>query len=100
MTRVIVLVVGPWKDSKTNGYPYMRVTFELADEPGSYVYLNLTKNVQGQDYKWAQWVPHLKPGNVLDVTMQANNKNVNQFAPFRVVDVKPKNKEALSEEKV
>ena len=89
-TRLIVWKVSDWMPSKMNDHDYMRIAFKKYDGSKGTVYLNLTKNCE--DAKWQQWVPYLKEGNVLDVTLQPNG-NVNQFAPFRPIDIKPKNKE-------
>lgn len=88
--KVIVLKVSEWRQSIKNDALYKRITFEIMDQPGKYVHLNLTQNCA--PIKWQQWLPYLKPGNVLDVTMQSNNRNVNQFQHFYPINIKERNK--------
>lgn len=89
MTEVVVWKVMDWQNSKFGDSQYMRVAFKPTDG-SKQVYLNLTNNTERS--KWENWVPYLKEGNVLAVTMHPNG-HVNQFEQFRPVDIKAKNKE-------
>jgi hypothetical protein len=89
MINAVVWKTRPWELSKFNGSLYMRVAFKPIDG-SKQVYLNLTKNTE--DAKWQNWMPYLKEGNVLSITMHPSG-HVNQFAEFRPVDIKPVNKD-------
>ena len=88
--KLIVWNVGPWQGSKYNDAEYKRIAFKREDGEKGTIYLNLTKNCAAE--MWQKWIPYLKEGNVLNVTMHPNG-NVNQFDHFYAVDIKAKNKE-------
>lgn len=89
--KVIVWKVLDWKNSQYGDSQYMRVAFKPVDG-GKQVYLNLTNNTEASKYE--NWLPYLKEGNVLEVTMHPNG-HVNQFQAFSPIDIKEKNKEAV-----
>lgn len=92
--KLVVWKVNDWAPSKHNGYDYRRVMFK-DDETNKTIYLNLTKNTSPQN--WQYWDQYLKEGNVLDVVINPNTGNVNQFEAFQVVEVKEKNKDEVSD---
>jgi hypothetical protein len=64
------------------GEKYTRVAFKPLDDTGMKVhYLNLPHKF----IKYEEWIKYLKPGNILDVSLQGNKKNVNYFMNFSVV---------------
>lgn len=78
--KLIVLSVSPETLSKYSGFPTKRVTFKSLDpNDKNYYYLNLDEKFKE---KVSQWDPVCKEGNVLDVTLQANGKNINLFQGF------------------
>lgn len=89
MIQAVVWKVMDWQPSKFGDSLYKRVAFKPTDG-SKQVYLNLTQNTERG--KWENWVPYLKEGNVLEVTLHPNG-HVNQFEAFRPVDIKEKNKE-------
>lgn len=91
MIDVVVWKVLDWQPSKFGDSQYLRVAFKPTDG-SKQVYLNLTNNTESG--KWNNWIPYLKEGNVLSVTMHPNG-HVNQFAPFQVVDIKNVNQEGF-----
>jgi hypothetical protein len=64
------------------GNEYLRVAMKSIGEgdPNTY-YLNLPKNYQ----RFNEWLPYMKEGNVLEVNLQSNGKNVNFYMPFNVI---------------
>lgn len=89
MIDAVVWKVLDWKPSTFNGSLYKRVAFKPVDG-SKQVYLNLTQNTEPN--KWQNWLPYIKEGNVLSVTLHPNG-HVNQFAEFRPKDIKEVNKE-------
>ena len=79
--RVAVVKKGTWKQSKYNYGKNRRVTLEDIDNPGKYVYLNLTEE-HGVVNKWD---PAIVEGNVLDVQINQGTKNVNKFGQYTLV---------------
>lgn len=92
--KLIVWKVKEWAPSKHSDYEYRRVMFK-DPETNKTVYLNLTKNTVPSN--WQRWDQYLKEGNLLDVVINPNTGNVNQFEAFQVVEVKDKNKEDRNE---
>lgn len=79
--RVAVLKKGTWKQSKFNYGKNLRVTCEDIDNPKKYVYLNLTEE-QGIVNKW---LPYIKEGNVLEVSLIQGTNNINKFTQFQII---------------
>lgn len=70
---------------------YTRVIFKGVQDGKEYA-MNLPE--EKVYAKSAEWRPYLKGGNILDVELQDNGKNVNFYKPFKVIEIKDKNKEA------
>lgn len=84
--KLIVWEIGAWKTSKFSGFLTQRVMFKSLDETDRKTYyLNI-------DQKWPQfeqWLPLIKKGNILDVTLQPNGNNISLFhAPTAIKEVK------------
>jgi hypothetical protein len=85
MKEVVIWKVMPWRNSKFGDYQTKRIAMKPTDG-SKQVYLNLSNNRSYQ-----HWLPYLKEGNILLVTMHPNGY-VNQGEQFRSVDIKAKNK--------
>jgi len=72
---------GEWINSKFDGTSIKRVIFKGLDDNKSY-YLNLNTKFPNEV---AKWEPALKEGNVLDINLQPNGKNVNYFSNYIII---------------
>lgn len=77
---VAVWKIGKSMPSKWNDGNNRRIVFKGLDDGKSY-YLNLT-DVHGVNHRW---MPFLKLGNVLDVSVIPNTNNVNKFGQIYFV---------------
>lgn len=75
--KAAVWKVGKWTSSKYE-FETKRVIFKGLDDNKSYA-LNLSTKFPNEVAKWESFC---KVGNVLDINLQANGKNVNYFASF------------------
>lgn len=79
--RCAVWKIDDWSDSKYDDTSVRRVILKGLDDNKSY-YVNLNTKFPREVTKWEQ---ALKKGNVLDVNLQPNGKNVNYFSSFTLI---------------
>lgn len=82
--KLIVLTVGKVMTSYYTKCPTQRITFKSVDENDKeYYYLNLDRRWE-KEVDINNWLKYLKPGRVLEVSLQSNGKNVDMFKGFQV----------------
>lgn len=79
--KAAVWKIDDWADSKYDDTSVKRVILKGLDDNKSY-YLNLNTKYPNEVTKWE---PSLKEGNVLEVNLQPNGKNVNYFMNFTLI---------------
>lgn len=84
MRMIVWKIIGEFnvRLGRRTGEKFIRVAFKPIEDTGQQVhFLNLPNNFP----KFEEWHRYLKPGNVLDVNLQGNHKNINYFMPFKVI---------------
>ena len=79
--RAAIWKIDEWIGSKYDNTSVKRDILKGLDDGKSY-YLNL--NTKFPDMV-AKWEPALKKGNVLEVNLQTNGKNVNYFQTYTLI---------------
>ena len=79
--KAAIWKIDDWKESSFDNTAIKRVIFKGLDDNKSY-YLNLNTKFPNEVNKW---VPALKEGNVLEVNLQPNNKNINYFSNYILI---------------
>jgi len=78
--KVIVWKIPNWTASKfPEGYYNVRIGFKEVDNEKVSVHLNL---ITKEKDIVSRWLPAIAEGNVLEVQLQGNKKNINRYGHF------------------